>query len=352
MRGIISREKRNMCVITLLFTAVVCFLAVSVIPADISANGTQLSSFFGEMYDNYGNLFLGTIDGYYTSMTVFLMIAISFVAVMQYRESNISKSGEFLMQLPVKRGRIFAVRTLIGMMTYTIPWLLFSFASIMMRLNAQSWYEMKLVGCANGRLLLGNDSIFHLCVYLVFMWISFTEIYAIAAFFQNICNRPWIAGAIGIGTMLLPNYLDNIIPKMNLYPFSQMDIYHGWWMAALFGKGAVSEVQIFDKGVHQTVNFSVFDHFTHVLLIQIILIVVFLGVSYYVFKKADIAKRNQFMYFSWMEHVFVLAFSFCIVLFIVIYGFRMQSLAAMIISAVATVVVYYIVEKRKKRRAK
>lgn len=204
MRGLVKHEKRNMLIITLAFTIVVWFVLQGAIASDIAGTGNQINNFDGYIYDNHGNLFLGTLNQYYESFIMILMIPISFVAIMQYRESSISKCGEFLMQLPVKRGQIFLVRTIIGMMIYTIPWLFFSFGMIMMRIQAESWYEMKLSSCTNGELLLGNDNVFHLCVYLLFMWISLTLIYAVAVFFQNICKRPWIAGAIGVGAMCFP----------------------------------------------------------------------------------------------------------------------------------------------------
>ena len=166
MRGLVKHEKRNMLIITLAFTIVVWFVLQGAIASDIAGTGNRY------IYDNYGNLFLGTLNQYYESFIMILMIPISFVAIMQYRESSISKCGEFLMQLPVKRGQIFLVRTIIGMMIYTIPWLFFFFGMIMMRIQAESWYEMKLSSCTNGELLLGNDNVFHLCVYLLFMWIS------------------------------------------------------------------------------------------------------------------------------------------------------------------------------------
>ena len=165
MRGLVKHEKRNMLIITLAFTIVVWFVLQGAIASDIAGAGNRY------IYDNYGNLFLGTLNQYYESFIMILMIPISFVAIMQYRESSISKCGEFLMQLPVKRGQIFLVRTIIGMMIYTIPWLFFFFGMIMMRIQAESWYEMKLSSCTNGELLLGNDNVFHLCVYLLFMWI-------------------------------------------------------------------------------------------------------------------------------------------------------------------------------------
>ena len=184
MRGLVKHEKRNMLIITLVFTIVVWFVLQGVIANDIAGNGNQINNFDGYIYNNYGNLFLGTLNQYYELFIMILMIPISFVAIMQYRESSISKCGEFLMQLPVKRGQIFLVRTIIGMMIYTIPWLFFSFGMVMMRIQAESWYEMKLSSCTNGELLLGNDNVFHLCVYLLFMWISLTLIYAVAVFFQ------------------------------------------------------------------------------------------------------------------------------------------------------------------------
>ena len=292
--------------------------------------------------------FLGTLDQYYEMFIIVLMIPISFVAVIQYRESSTSKCGEFLMQLPIKRGQIFLTRTITGMMTYTIPWLFLSFGMIMMRTKAQSWYEMNLSVCKNGAVLLGNDNMIHLCAYLLFIWVSLTLIYAIAIFFQNICKRPWIAGAIGIGAMLFPNFMDYMMPKVLSFPDT---IYHGWWMATFFENGPITKQFIWDKGVNQLVTMASFDHFAQILLIQIVLIAVFFGVAFYVFQKSDMAKRNNFMYFPWMEHLFVWIFPFCVSLFIVVTGFKIQSYTGGILAAVIATIIYYIVEKRKKRRA-
>ena len=92
-------------------------------------------------------------------------------------------------------------------------------------------------------------------------------------------------------------------------------------------------------------------HFAQILLIQIVLIAVFFGVAFYVFQKSDMAKRNNFMYFPWMEHLFVWIFPFCVSLFIVVTGFKIQSYTGGILAAVIATIIYYIVEKRKKRRA-
>ena len=238
MRGLVNHEKRNLLAITLVYTIVICFILQYVIANDISGTADQINNFYGGIYNDYGNLFLGTLDQYYKMFIIVLMIPVSFVAVIQYRESSTSKCGEFLMQLPIKRGQIFLTRTITGMMTYTIPWLFLSFGMIMMRTKAQSWYEMNLSVCKNGAVLLGNDNMIHLCAYLLFIWVSLTLIYAIAIFFQNICKRPWIAGAIGIGAMLFPNFMDYMMPKVLSFPDT---IYHGWWMAVFFENGPITE---------------------------------------------------------------------------------------------------------------
>lgn len=347
MRGLVNHEKRNMMIITLAFTLIGWFLLQVVIATDISYNGTQVGDFYGNIYENYGYLFLGKLNYYYEIFIIALMVPVSFVAVMQYRESNVSRCGEFLMQLPVKRGQIFLIRTITGIMTYTIPWLFFSIVMIAMRVHAQTWYEMKLSVCKNGNLLLGNDSVFHLCVYLFFIWLSLTLVYSIAVFFQNICKRPWIAGAIGIGAMLFPYFMNNMLPKIVSIPDN---LRNGWWMVPVFEKGIVSEELIWDSGVHTQVSMASFDHFWQIIFTQIVLIAVFFAVAFYVFWKADIARQNNFMYFAWMEHVFVWMFPFCIVLFIIVEGFMIQSAAGAAAAVIIATIIYYIVEKRKKRR--
>lgn len=347
MKGIISHEKRNMWLITLFFTFSVLFVIYSSISSEVVSNGSNITNFYGNLYEEYGNLFLGTLNEYYQSFILILMVPISFIAVMQYRESSISKSREFLMQLPVKRKTIFMTRTIIGMMTYTIPWLFFSAAVIILRLRAQTWYEMKLSVCTYGQWLLGNDSIYHLCVYLLFIWISLTLIYSIAVFFQNICKRPWIAGVIGIGSMVFPYFIN--YEMMNILSWWDR-FYKGWWLPIFFGNGLTSQEEVWDKGVHQNVHFAVFDHLFWVLLIQMILIIVFFALSFYTFKKSDIAKSQNFMYFSWMEQVFMFMLPFCVALYIIVSGFKVHSLKGAAIAFVVAAVIYFIVKRYRKRR--
>ena len=65
MRGLVKHEKRNMLIITLVFTIVVWFVLQGVIANDIAGNGNQINNFDGYIYNNYGNLFLGTLNQYY-----------------------------------------------------------------------------------------------------------------------------------------------------------------------------------------------------------------------------------------------------------------------------------------------
>ena len=97
MRGLVNHEKRNLLAITLVYTIVICFILQYVIANDISGTADQINNFYGGIYNDYGNLFLGTLDQYYKMFIIVLMIPISFVAVIQYRESSTSKCGEFLM---------------------------------------------------------------------------------------------------------------------------------------------------------------------------------------------------------------------------------------------------------------
>ena len=108
-----------------------------------------------------------------------------------------------------------------------------------------------------------------------------------------------------------------------------------------FENGPITKQFIWDKGVNQLVTMASFDHFAQILLIQIVLIAVFFGVAFYVFQKSDMAKRNNFMYFPWMEHLFVWIFPFCVSLFIVVTGFKIQSYTGGILAAVIATIIDY-----------
>ena len=57
----------------------------------------------------------------------------------------------------------------------------------------------------------------------------------------------------------------------------------GGWQH-FFENGPISEECVWDEGVHQTVTMASFDHFVQILLIQILLILVFFAVAFYVLK--------------------------------------------------------------------
>ena len=65
MRGLVNHEKRNLLAITLVYTIVICFILQYVIANDISGTADQINNFYGGSYNDYGNLFLGTLDQYY-----------------------------------------------------------------------------------------------------------------------------------------------------------------------------------------------------------------------------------------------------------------------------------------------
>ena len=120
----------------------------------------------------------------------------------------------------------------------------------------------------------------------------------------------------------------NVISKLyglydcQKYYHFQNTIYHGGGWLYFLKMDRSQNSLIWDKGVNQLVTMASFDHFAQILLIQIVLIAVFFGVAFYVFQKSDMAKRNNFMYFPWMEHLFVWIFPFCVSLFIVVTGFK------------------------------
>ena len=60
MRGLVKHEKRNMLIITLVFTIVVWFVLQGVIANDIAGNGNQINNFDGYISVSYTHLTLPT----------------------------------------------------------------------------------------------------------------------------------------------------------------------------------------------------------------------------------------------------------------------------------------------------
>lgn len=60
------------------------------------------------------------------------------------------------------------------------------------------------------------------------------------------------------------------------------------------------------------------------------------------------AKRNNFMYFPWMEKLFLWIFPFCVSLFIVVIGFKIQSYKGGVIAVAIASIVFYMIRRHRK----
>lgn len=352
MRGLICYEKRNMCFLMLIFTGAVGVLLKNMILLDIVSEKKEFANFSMEFYQNYGTLFLQLLNQY-TEMLVFLLpIPIAFMVILQYRETTTAKAAEFLMLLPLKRSVVFGIRTLIGMLVYTVPWLLFSAGVLFLRIHYASWYESRLASIQYGAQVLGCDSLQHLCIYLIYIWIVLTMIYSICVLWQNLCTKPWFAGAAAVGTIFFPYFINyEIMTLRNLGSDSFQ-----WWVSLFLGKGPVSQISVYDERLDDTVLFQVFDRVEIIMIFQCLVIVLCLGLAFWIFTKRDLADRQRFLLESWMEDVLVLGSSFCVVLYLAIQGFQLQkeigAFGVLAVTVGSVAVIYYIFRKSRGRRGK
>lgn len=348
---IIIHEKRKMCLLTLVFTMVILCVLRNFYILGINQCKNAMVDIYTEGYSVNGNLFTGTLIDFAKEFLLLFIIPMVFLAVFQYRESKEHRAGEFMLSLPVTKKQIFWNRTILGVLVYTIPWIVFSGGILLTRFQYDEWFQEHIASCKHAGWLLGNESMGNLMMYLCYLWCVLTLMYAVAVFVQNICSRPWIAGAIAVGMLMFPSVFDYCITRYWQSGYPQAEY---WWKNIFLVETPADCIPIWDSGVRQYIMVTVYDHIVLVALCMILLAMIFFAVAYYMMTVRDASKNQGFIYIPWMREGIYLGISFSFVLYIskVAFEMNMGIAADTAVIVLATAAVYLPARLIGRRRMK
>lgn len=346
MRGIFRYEKRNLSMILFLF--LICI--ITILQNTFRLYPAEMIRF--DNLDIQGNVFLLSLQENFFSVIMISTVFIGIMTAIQYKETNVGKAGEFLSVLPIKKNHLFAIRTGIGILFYTIPWALFSAGALILRIKYEGQYQQHVASFQYAGELLANDSVKSLIIYLICLWCAITMIYGVFIFMQNICRNSWISSLIGFGTIFFPYIVFYCLEHMNV-------ITENSWITSILLYGTPTDVlYVWDEGIQENIEFIYFSHVYIVMFAQLFIAALFLGVAYRLYIKQDLSRKQNFMYYSWMGQAVRFGISFSVVLYICSINIQLEQkigkLPSMMMIAIITAIVYKVTEwmqgNRERRR--
>lgn len=316
---IIIHEKRNMCMLSLVFTVVILWMLRCFYIHSINEYKNEILNVSMQNYVLNTNLFSETMNEMAGEFLLLFAVPIIFLAVLQYRELKEQRAGEFVRSLPVTKRQVFRNKIIIGMFVYTIPWVVFSAGILLTRIQYNQWFQEYIASCNYAGWILGSESVGNLMIYLLYIWCALTLMYGVVVFVQNICSRPWIAGIISLGMLVFPSMV-----KYCFTQYSESVINPFWWEKVFLVGVPAENLYVWDSGVQEAICFTYYESIVWVMLLMGLLALAFLTAAYYMFVIRDASKNQGFIYIPWMREVLCAGICFSFVLYLCKVGLEMD----------------------------
>lgn len=354
-KGILPYDKRYMYLFMLGFTIVIFWLLRYIYIPEINNWKNEILNIHLQNYKGFANgVFIETLELLVNSLLIYTSIPIAIFCAVQWKDLKEQKSGGFIASLPITKTRIFWSKVLMGVLVYTIPWIVFSIGILGTRIQYDGWWKEAIAAFQYAGWLDANQSIGNLMIYLIYIWCVLSLFYGAAVFLQTICKNFWFAGSVSVGIIWFPRLLNNCIGMTK----SASDTWRfAWWKSIFQMEGPRNTIQIFDKGAQEYISFSEFPHIEMVIFIMLMLIAALIVLSWFMYVKRDEAKNQGFIYIPWLQEGIFFWLCFEIVMFVLVYGFEiyqeMNLLPEFILIFVVSSIIYFMgvfVRKKRKRR--
>ncbi|MDD4371860.1 MAG: hypothetical protein PHD56_12430 [Anaerostipes sp.] len=204
MKSIGRHERRNMTGITIFFCIVILAFTSCTYINDIWVNVDE-----GQMgsYETAACLFLDSLQHVMKFAVIVAVPMILYISYL-YGRDKMGMRGAFLASLPVKKNKVFMTRWVMGMIVYTIPWMLLAVVVLGTRIRLDGWFQERLSSYTYVKGILAIDNLWNLSIYLIYIWCSLTLMYAVVSWVQSICRNTPMGAVISAGIFIFPNLMN------------------------------------------------------------------------------------------------------------------------------------------------
>ncbi|MGL4735817.1 MAG: hypothetical protein ACRCW2_00045 [Cellulosilyticaceae bacterium] len=143
-----------------------------------------------------------------------LILGILMLVYTQFRDAKSIEVGRFLKMLPIKSTGIYWTRVGCGILTYTVPFILFMIGNVYVRMHNNDWL-MDYYSLSQGySILVKMESIPSILGHLGLMYLIITAIYLGVLVMQYLISNRIFALVMGVVLFMVPTYLMIILSYM------------------------------------------------------------------------------------------------------------------------------------------
>lgn len=276
------------------------------------------------LIDDYrGLIFMERLYNISTVMVPALLLSIVLLTSMLFIHDRSVNVGKFVNSLPFTRKEQFTIKYIVGIATFTIPYILFGIAVYMINNSHKVWIYRKYKYLPYGEILRDQDGGTNLFMWLVLMWFVILTAYSFLIMIQTLIGQNFVAGILGGIIFLVPWFLAFAIPaNLNLllsYSIEVSDKALELAKLVLFGNPefqfietipipSVRGIAYYSNYLYYTINYQVFSLYIAV-LIGIIIITTLLG--YRFIQDNDVEKNGDIAMYPWVRKILIVGVSVC-----------------------------------------
>ena len=286
----------------------------------------------GIHFDFPKNIFLNTFYEHVMVFAAFMLAGIVLLTYFQFKDIKQQRIGRFLKSLPFKKDDFLKVKVSLGILSYTIPSIIFVVGAIVIRNINMVWLKDFYSAAPIENLLLKAEGIEYIVTTAIIYYLIITVVYLFLLMMQYIVNNRIAAIVIGTLVFHAPAYI--LISCSGIYRyyvhsegmrnilFKMQSLAEHWGIIWFYGNtrryslldenntltDAINNVSYMDRTQYSVVGIESIT-LKIVICIGIILL---LGIAlYFGNKNYKIEYMEQAISFEWARKVFVIGVTIC-----------------------------------------
>lgn len=157
-----------------------------------------------------------------------IILGLILLVYLQFRDAKNIEVGRFLKGLPIQGSRIYWIRMGCGMVTYTIPFVLYAIGVIVLRLYHNNWLnDLYSISIWQDR-LLAVESVQYIALMLLINYLIITLVYLMLLLMQYLISNRVFAVVVTAIAMVIPTYFSVMIhSRYRIHYYLTLPVLYG-----------------------------------------------------------------------------------------------------------------------------
>lgn len=259
-------------------------------------------------------------------MLPLMLIGITLLVILLFSQERNPNVGKFISTLPFDRKEQFWIKYVMGLKTFTIPFIVFGVVTIIMRVRNTRWISHVYNYSQHGETLSKQDSLGALLLWLGIGWLIMVAAYSFLMLIQTLMGQNIIAGVVGAIIYLVPWFLIYAVPAVMLLILGKsprvwiyIPIKHAFRLFFLASPMAgLNNVATNNRSFYgdpwQYYRTYMYPHLALYIGILIILAVLSTVLAYYFVQGNDVEKNGELIMYRWFGKILTAGVSVCALL--------------------------------------